>query len=417
MLELVAFYLTYYKSNGPLLLGLTVALTLIYWAVANFNLIRGIYHCTSLKNVLTGNIGKCYSLRRGATCEKTDVGYVYGWCNDDHNYGALPGHEGGPYGDYCNHWTYKSSDNCPPSTCKEISKQQPQKWGWCADPGRERAMLGAPCGPIDGTCDNWIWDVKKCASCPNQPEPQPDTDDQQCDTEVKWNKKYSKKWPNCYNHPKLGCTRESLETMKKKCADDPVCDGFSISTNGKAGCYKTNCHPDDVTGYGHGDYDYYEKDKKKSCNRCICDGPAKPKDQWKPYLNRNIKIENSKNANSRIKGVVRLEPMPRETGKYTMLNDRNCVLAWKDQRTVGRTIDGKRITGDPNLKSAYFSCADLNSGIALTLDGTPDSFKINAIDKSDGTDLTMSLPLDGPCSTVNFSKTKPGDLLAAHQLS
>lgn len=86
--------------------------------------------------------------------------------------------------------------------------------------------------------------------------------------QAKWNKKYSNKWPNCTNHEKLGCTSEDINTMKAKCENDPDCDGFSVSTSGKGGCYKTKCHPDNVAGYGEGGYDYYEKEKNGK-NRCI----------------------------------------------------------------------------------------------------------------------------------------------------
>jgi len=74
---------------------------------------------------------------------------------------------------------------------------------------------------------------------------------------VKYYKKYTGKWPHCYNHPTLGCGHGNVQQMQDKCATKDDCHGFS--TNGSSGCFKSRCKPDNVKGYGKGGYGYYEK--------------------------------------------------------------------------------------------------------------------------------------------------------------
>lgn len=170
-------------SYGLLLVIATVALTVFYLMVAYWDDLRAIYRCISLKTVLTGNVGKCFGSAQGPSCHETDLGFIYGWCDDGDNYGPLPGSKSGPYGSYCSQWSW-SKDQCPPYQCADLGKERklksvercgtmPQKWGWCADRGVERAMLGTPCGPRDGNCDAWIWEAKKCPTgCPQPPAPE-----------------------------------------------------------------------------------------------------------------------------------------------------------------------------------------------------------------------------------------------------
>ncbi len=177
MLEAWNYLYAYYKAYGPLLLIITLILRMLYWILANWGLIRATYSCVSLKNTVTGNIGKCFGSTEGSSCQSTDLGYVYGWCNDADNYGPLPGNKTGPYVGYCSQWSW-CNKRCPPQQCpgtfpKGIAEQDPQIWGWCADEGVERAMIGTACGPRGNKCNNWIWEAKKCPTACQRPPPVP----------------------------------------------------------------------------------------------------------------------------------------------------------------------------------------------------------------------------------------------------
>lgn len=146
-----------------LLIILTIALNVFYYIVAYWSTVRAMYRCVNLKKTLTGQVGKCFNSRQGSTCHDTDLGYVYGWCNDVDNHGALPGNRSGPYSGHCDQWSWDKG-SCPPTQCRDIDTGCQKKWGWCADEGVNRAMIGAPCGPKEDKCDQWIWTAKSCPS-------------------------------------------------------------------------------------------------------------------------------------------------------------------------------------------------------------------------------------------------------------
>lgn len=174
---MLEYLIRYYQTYGPLLLLVTIVFTAFYWVLVNWGMIRATYRCVNLKNTVTGNIGKCFSSNEGTSCQNTDLGYIYGWCNDADNYGPLPGKSTGPYVGYCSQWSW-CKGQCPPYQCsgsfpKGIGEQEPQVWGWCADAGVERAMIGTACGPRGAKCNNWLWDVKKCPTSCQKPPPMP----------------------------------------------------------------------------------------------------------------------------------------------------------------------------------------------------------------------------------------------------
>jgi hypothetical protein len=153
--------INYYMIYGPVLILISIILTITYLFISNFAAIRSAYLCSSLKNVLTGNLNKCFSSRQGPTCKKSEIGFTHGWCNDSEHYGPLRGTRTGPYSVKCNDWIWQNED-CPPEECSAKTKD----WGWCADKGVQRALRGQACGPYSGKCENWIWDSKFCpAEC------------------------------------------------------------------------------------------------------------------------------------------------------------------------------------------------------------------------------------------------------------
>lgn len=181
----------YYLAYGPMLAIISVCLTLLYWTLANWGTLRAMHRCSNFKRTVTGQLPKCFTSRQGDTCQSTDLGHIYGWCHDPENYGALPGTSTGPYIGQCNQWIW-SHDQCPPSQCngvypKGIDGQCDRKWGWCADKGVERAMLGAPCGPKGDTCTNWIWNAKKCPTGCEKPKKKCEEDGPAEDGECKDN--------------------------------------------------------------------------------------------------------------------------------------------------------------------------------------------------------------------------------------
>lgn len=72
-------------------------------------------------------------------------------------------------------------------------------------------------------------------------------------------RKYTAKWPHCTNINCFGTT--ALTDAEDYCMATPECHGFSFSTGVESGsgCYKQNCWPDEVNGYGSTTHDYYEK--------------------------------------------------------------------------------------------------------------------------------------------------------------
>jgi hypothetical protein len=148
----------YYTAYGPVLIVLSLVLGITYLFISNFASVRSAYMCTSLKNVLTGNVGKCFGSRLGPTCKTSDIGFTHGWCNDEDNYGPLRGTRAGPYSVRCKDWIWNKSA-CPPNQCNKINGTE---WGWCADKGVQRAMRGQACGPYEGSCDTWIWQANAC---------------------------------------------------------------------------------------------------------------------------------------------------------------------------------------------------------------------------------------------------------------
>ena len=148
----------YYTAYGPVLILLSLILGITYLFISNFASVRSAYMCTSLKNVLNGNVGKCFGSRLGPTCMSSDIGFTHGWCNDEDNYGPLRGTRTGPYSVKCKDWVWNKSE-CPPNHCNKIKGTE---WGWCADKGVQRAMRGQACGPYEGGCDTWIWQANAC---------------------------------------------------------------------------------------------------------------------------------------------------------------------------------------------------------------------------------------------------------------
>jgi len=75
--------------------------------------------------------------------------------------------------------------------------------------------------------------------------------------------KYLAMWPHCSN---IACFDSTdVSDAVDYCLSSPQCDGFSFTTNAftGSGCYKKNCRPDDVKGYGVASHDYYEKIEMK----------------------------------------------------------------------------------------------------------------------------------------------------------
>ena len=152
----------YYIVYGPSLIIASLVLGVTYMFISNFSSIRSAYLCTSLKNVVNGEVGKCFNSRIGPTCKSSDIGFTHGWCNDEDNYGPLRGTRAGPHTVKCRDWIWNKSD-CPPENCSDITGSV---WGWCADKGVQRGMRGQPCGPYSGSCENWLWQAKACpAQC------------------------------------------------------------------------------------------------------------------------------------------------------------------------------------------------------------------------------------------------------------
>lgn len=309
---MVDYVLMYYRTYGVVLIIATITLTIFYWIIANWYTLRATYKCTNLKNTVTGKIGRCFDSVPGTTCGNSNLGYIYGWCNDADNYGAMPGTKSGPYSGYCSNWIW-SNDKCPPTQClgtfpKGIGGQSDsmcsQKWGWCADKGVSRAMVGGPCGPTEGKCDDWIWEVKKCPTA---------------------------------------CTARRCEN------------------------------------------------KSRPKEKCICNGP--PKDPWKYYDNKNIRIrtkegdcqmkyarktggvtgvtDNEKVAKFDCRADAKADVMLLEKSRdsnYRLINSDGCALRWSAKKG-----------GNPALgteeRVAKFDCTD-SAGDPLILEGTPDQAQI-----------------------------------------
>lgn len=288
---------------------------------------------------MTARVGKCFDSVQGTNCHNTDLGYLYGWCNDRDNYGPLLGSKSGPYEGYCEQWSW-SKDKCPPYQCSGIyptglANQEakiPRKWGWCSDKGVNRAMIGTACGPRNDECDNWVWNAKKC--------------------------------------PK-GCNVST--PLKKRCSGDKCQLVCGNKYNGE----KSTCPP---------------KCGKSECkDKCICNGPAKH--PWKAYENKQVRIR-AKNGDAKdcgfvhggsdaeggettakfscedsSKGDIMLLEKSRD-GKYRVQNSDGCALRWSDRKGGNKAVGSEE-------RVAKFNCGS-DAGDPLTLEGTPDNAMIYA---------------------------------------
>jgi hypothetical protein len=163
--------LKYYIVYAPFLIIVSLVLWATYMFISNFSALRSAYLCTSLKNIVSGEVGKCFGSRLGSTCKSSDIGFTHGWCNDEDNYGPLRGTRTGPYAVKCRDWIWNKAD-CPPDNCSDL---RGRTWGWCADKGVQRSMRGQPCGPYVGNCDTWIWNAKSCPTKCGSPTCQDDS--------------------------------------------------------------------------------------------------------------------------------------------------------------------------------------------------------------------------------------------------
>jgi hypothetical protein len=281
---MVDLFLRYYRIYGPLLIVATLGYMIIFWSAANWTSLKASYNCLSLKNVIQGNIHKCFSSRVGPTCRHSDIGYIYGWCNDPDNHGPMPGNNMGPYNTYCSQWIW-SNEDCPPDHCSgdfpqgldnQECKLGTQKWGWCADQGVDKAMIGTVCGPVGTRCDKWIWDAKKCP--------------QTCDPLVKQVQQ------QCHRNSKGQCNHicGKMPDGSDKPCPPPQC--------GEEGC------PDP----------------------CVCEGP--PEKPWKPYLGRPITLRT-------YKGDCILQRLDTEKQPYGVADGKKAAV-WKCSR---KKIDLKEL--------------------------------------------------------------------------
>jgi len=380
---MLQYFKEYYRSYGPILIIVTLIISVFYYTVANWGIIRATYRCVNLKNTVLGNLGKCFNSRQGTTCQNTDIGYVYGWCNDANNYGALPGNSTGPYTGYCNQWSW-SVGQCPPQQClgnypngidKQECKLGHKQWGWCLDRGVERAMVGTSCGPTEGKCDKWIWDAKKCPT-------------------------------GCFKSTPIK-KEKSAKCPKKSGKCQLVCG--SRDDGNVVGCPPPNC--DDQANHT----------SAGECDKCICRGP--PKDPWKPYENRQISIgaRDGKAKNCRLtyepqsesesksesesesksksdsksakfscgsKVASNIGPLLLEKSrdeKYRLIDSDGCTLRYSDNK------------GGPSLgseeRTAIFDCTG-NAGEPLEIEGTPDNARIYTDVKGKRCGLQWSSVLD-----------------------
>lgn len=308
------YFRNYYRSFGIILIITTICLTSFYWIIANWSIIRSTYRCVNLKNTLTGSVGKCFDSVAGPTCQKTDLGYIYGWCNDEDNYGALPGNKSGPYSGNCTQWVW-SEDQCPPSQCygnypNGIGNQCDKQWGWCNDNGVQRAMLGTQCGPMEGKCDKWIWEVKKCPT---------------------------------------GCTAplkpQKIE-KKKKIVDKCVCNGPPINP----------WRP------------YDNKHVRIRSKDGDCEFKHSAEKGGVPGVGSNNKVAKF-NCSPQAKSDVILLEKSRD-GHYRMIDADGCTLRWSGRKGGNDAIGTEE-------RVAKFDC-DNNAGDPLILEGTPDKAEVYA---------------------------------------
>jgi hypothetical protein len=345
---MIGYFSTYFHNYGPFLVVSSLVISILYAIIANWTLIRATYRCVDLKNTLTGKVGKCFDSVQGNTCHNTDLGYIYGWCNDTDNYGPLPGSKSGPYNGECTQWTW-AKDKCPPYQCmgeypggigEQTKHMCGQKWGWCADKDVERAMIGTPCGPREGSCDKWLWDVKKCPTA--------------CEKAKKPKKKCSNKVNRCQT----------------------VCGNRE---DGNLKCPPPSCH------------------KKTPCqDKCICTGP--PKLPWKPYENKQIRIraKDGKGKDCGMKhngrkggaaGISKEEKVAKfscdesakpdlmlleksKDNKYRLLDSDGCTLQWSG-------LKGGNLALGTDERLAKFDCGG-DAGDPLELEGTPEDVRIYA---------------------------------------
>ena len=209
---------TFLRTKWHLPILISIVLYIIGYIIENWEYLRAVNECVTLKRTVRGDISRCFRTPKD-TCQELHHGYTFGWCNDPDNYGALPGNIDGPYIGTCSTWSWKKKD-CPPISCKGnypygIKGQKPfQKWGWCADEGVNRSMIGSQCGPRDETCQNWIWDESVCPNtCPNRQK-----------RRLKKRKPKLKKEKVCgkvcgtVNGKKVECPPKCFDKKKNKCS-------------------------------------------------------------------------------------------------------------------------------------------------------------------------------------------------------
>ena len=160
----ISVFIDYFKKGWYII----VALLITSYLFESWDYLISLNSCFNLTNLFRGKIGNCFSSPK-KRCHDLNHGQIYGWCNDARRYGPLIGTSSGPLSGTCENWSWQKS-SCPPIQCKSkypigIGSQKPlQKWGWCMDTGR--AMIGERCGPLTGSCVNWVWDEDKCTNQP-----------------------------------------------------------------------------------------------------------------------------------------------------------------------------------------------------------------------------------------------------------
>ena len=159
-------FVNYYRKGWYIILTLLI----LSYMFESWDYLIAFNSCFNLTNLFRGKISNCFASPSIAdTCHDLNHGQIYGWCNDTNRYGPQIGNKFGPLKGYCTNWSWQKK-TCPPIQCKTsypvgIGDQNPiQKWGWCMDTGK--AMKGERCGPINGVCVNWVWDVNKCSNQP-----------------------------------------------------------------------------------------------------------------------------------------------------------------------------------------------------------------------------------------------------------
>jgi hypothetical protein len=312
---MLEYFTLYYDTYGIVLAIATIIMTISYLFIANWYTIRATYKCTNLRNTVTGKLGKCFDSVQGTTCQNTDLGHIYGWCNDSDNYGAMPGTKSGPYSGYCTQWIW-SNDKCPPTQCmgdfpNGIGKQSEtsckQTWGWCADKGVNRSMTGGPCGPVEGRCDDWIWEVKKCPTA---------------------------------------CKGRRCPTSKKRPKNSCICNGPPLNQ------WKQ----------------YDNKNIRIRTKKNDCQLGTAGKSGGAPGIGNNEKIARF-DCKADAKADVLLLEKSRDSN-YRLINADGCTLKWSQRKGGSDSLGTEE-------RIAKFDCGD-DAGDPLILEGSPDNAGIYA---------------------------------------